>query len=819
MWLLSLRFSHAEVPAADAPTPTLASKTSTTVRLSWAGIPGKNHLIWNLLMNRVSVYSGVEHGYEQAGLAPASCYTFQLAYYWRGQWSQFSSPFNVSTAATSEEVDPFAIDAELALLRQRIERRALAASAVGCDLAQLTNPQYVTGFVTGTEFIGTLGPLSRAGVQASRRNCVLSQCNQASASTQSVVTGKNGYLRLRRVDGVFEQVYAQIPPGSNYVAFSGASGPLQQHTASLLGCRAHNMTWQTAAKLALLPGRAKSDVEAAAALTRNCLEVNCTGTLQPMYLCEPATGPAARDLQDWRHVINRASHPQHTFQKYEVCVKIEPARTVESPRLQLYMQSAFREAWMSTFLMRLTLSQTSPHFPALFDFFSCRKLPDAFANSPQLEAAGALSPFVGGASGVAAALQMSVEEGGTDQQFASIVMESFSTHMQDLTASYKDFALSRAFVQGVAFQLLHALGVAKRVFGFHHNDLLTLSNIRFRQIPRESLRATPFWCYVLNDVAFTPLEEYHESDLTTVSEMTFGEMLQPNGCEAPTGNSTRSFCINADEVDGLRVLLYGFSSSALIKPELAMWKDGWAFQNTPWTDDAKDVGVIICDMLAPRVAVFSEPGNESGTLRDFCAALKNGTFASNVLLALQHQFFADLPALHSEVHAGDAQIFTFLPKAARVPTSAGETSNRGQTATTVSGDADSGVVGTGLQGVPVLSQAQNSSLQPTLAARQRVPWIKAQDGSSVTIAWSNPNGALVSVLLNDVTVFTGRTTTWEQHGLNRHDCYRFQVALFDGTIWRNPGVPLLVNDCSGWKAKMCRKDKFCRQGLLLSSNE
>ena len=33
-------------------------------------------------------------------------------------------------------------------------------------------------------------------------------------------------------------------------------------------------------------------------------------------------------------------------------------------------------------------------------------------------------------------------------------------------------------------------------------------------------------------------------------------------------------CVNANDVDGLRLLLFGFESAALIKPELNSWKVG-----------------------------------------------------------------------------------------------------------------------------------------------------------------------------------------------------------------------------------------------------
>eukprot|EP00750_Incisomonas_marina_P021706 INCI4640.1.p1 GENE.INCI4640.1~~INCI4640.1.p1 ORF type:complete len:957 (-),score=141.99 INCI4640.1:134-3004(-) len=869
------------VPLADAPVPGVRSKTSHSVTLQWSDMAGKDHLIWNLLMNRVSVFSGVEHSYEQTGLAPASCYSFQLAYYWKGQWSQFSSPVNVSTTAASEDVDPFAIDAELNQLRKVIERRATApeVEVAVCELAQLMNPQYVTGSNGAVEYIGNLGPLARAGVQASKKNCLLSQCAQASASTQSIAAGRTGYLRLRAADGVFEQVYTQVPPGSNFVEFAGA-GTFRERAVNLLGCRAHNMTFRTANALAVLPGHEEPDERAAQGLRRNCLEVNCTATMMPLYLCEPTDSAAgARDLQEWKHTLNRASQARHTIQKYEVVLKVQASKVIENAELQLYMQPAYREAWIATYLMRLSLSHTSPHFPALLDFFRCSSLPTSLVGAPQSDLAGVLPPFVDGANGVATEEQIGLEEGIGSHFFAGALYETFSTTMQTVVGAYKDFALSHAFVQGIAFQLLHALGVARRVFGFHHNDLLTLSNIRFKQIPAASIAAHRYWCYVLNDEAFESLPDYRESDLTTVSELTFGELLQPDACAAggaAASNTTSSFCLNADDVDGLRLLLYGFSSSTVVKPELSRWKTGWAFQNTPWDDDTRAVGTIVCEMLAPRVAQWgnAEADAHGAAEADFCAALRNGTFASNALEALRHPYFGTLASLDPQARAAstgssaagvtvvdtaDAEIFTFLPR----PSQTRNASSKGASSrsslrrsartagATVATTARLRRTSKGKVGARTLApkahvmkfrQGKASTLiggsLPTLAAPGSIasavagslsqsasvpvadigidtPWIVDKARDSVTIAWpSSAQAALAMVFLNGVSVYTGQGHTWTQNGLSPHSCYRFQVAHFEpeARSWSNASAPLFVNDCSSWKLKMCREHPNCWMG-------
>jgi len=826
----------AAVPPNDVPKPMVHAKTSQSVTLKWADLPGKDHLIWNLIMNQVSVFSGVQHMYHQVGLAPDSCYSFQLAYYWNGQWSQFSRPVNVSTAAAGGDVDPFAIDAELSQLRSIIERRAAApvTETAVCEMAQILNPQYVAGSAGAVEYIGSLGPLARAGVQASNLNCLLSQCARASASTQAIVSGRAGYLRLRSADGVFEQVYAQIPPAANYIKFNGA-GSLEQHAVELVGCRAHNMTAATAETLSYLPGRTAPDADAVRGLRRSCIEVNCTTTLVPLFLCEPTDSAfGADDLQAWKHTINRASHVQHTIQKYEICAKVQAVKAVVDRKLQLYVQAGFREPWIATQLMRLSLSHTSPHFPVLFDFFRCSTVPDHFAASPQSDTNGVLSPFVDGATGLAASRQIQLDT-GAETMFATMWMQSFSTTMQIVVNSYKDWALSRQFLQGMAFQLLHALGVARRVFGFHHNDLLTLSNIRFSQIPVESKVARRFWCYILNEEAFSDAIDYKESDLTTVSEMTFGEMIQPDACavDDAAANATASYCVNADEVDGLRLLLYGYGNSAAIKPELERWKAGWAFQNTPWDDDTFSVAVIICDMLGQRVAAFRDE-QHAAVDGDFCGALRNGTFQANPLQALRHEFFATLPKLSERTNDGGipsahADIFTYLPKPTKHETNA---------STNDKSTKDSSSSRAAAPEVKFRQRSSNAKL-PALAAPNtagsglaraialspalETPWIVDKLRDAVTIGWPQKSpGEVANVFMNGVSVYTGTGSTWTQRGLSSHNCYRFQVSRVNpGTKHsRNASVssPLFVNDCSRWKQKMCRENTNCWLDQSLTVN-
>ena len=65
------------------------------------------------------------------------------------------------------------------------------------------------------------------------------------------------------------------------------------------------------------------------------------------------------------------------------------------------------------------------------------------------------------------------------------------------------FILFPLQVRGIIFQLIQGIGVGYHSYGLHFNDLLTMSNIRFRQIPKKTALSRKYWCYDLNDIALS----------------------------------------------------------------------------------------------------------------------------------------------------------------------------------------------------------------------------------------------------------------------------------------------------------------------------
>ena len=78
--------------------------------------------------------------------------------------------------------------------------------------------------------------------------------------------------------------------------------------------------------------------------------------------------------------------------------------------------------------------------------------------------------------------RMKQEAGLMDNQWGNFFIEASGTNLQAVLNAYKDTALSNEFVRSIAFQLIYTLGVGRFAMGLHHNDLLTLTNIRLTQV-------------------------------------------------------------------------------------------------------------------------------------------------------------------------------------------------------------------------------------------------------------------------------------------------------------------------------------------------
>lgn len=349
------------------------------------------------------------------------------------------------------------------------------------------------------------------------------------------------------------------------------------------------------------------------------------------------------------------------------------------------------------------------------------------------------------------------------------------------------------FVRGIAVQLVQALGVSRRIFGFHHNDLLSTDNVRFQQVPVGAEGSRKSWCYAFNEIAFEAVPDYSKIDVSTFSEMTYGELNDVDYCLPQKKHE--SWCVNADDVDGLRLLLFGFESAALIKPELNSWKNGEAFQNTPWSDDAVQVATIICDILGIRVANFPASGKE------LCRKMHEGAYKDNILQALKHPFFAPLPNL-SEVPASQREVFMFFPNRAGKKENKKENSN-GETNSTLPEDGNATLVDK--KNIPPPAPNKGNTIN---VLKPHPPWIAAKTNTDLVLNWpatippSGVKAKLFSLQMNGVSVYSGPKNQAHVPGLDPNRCYHFRTSAFmsDGTGWTDLSLPLKVNNCGNNKA-------------------
>jgi hypothetical protein len=344
-------------------------------------------------------------------------------------------------------------------------------------------------------------------------------------------------------------------------------------------------------------------------------------------MCESDTSKVT--ASSWIKAINRASHPYHTLQKFDVLVKVGSVFGMER-KGSLYEQATYREPWILSHLSTLTVGKSNPHFPRIFGTSRCVNLPKFWDLTPGAES-GIVPSAVHGYQ-VIDNIKMQKQEGGLLRvQYGAMITEHFGIDMGELIRSYKGLAVSNEFVKGIAFQLIHTLGVARDAFGLYHNDLLSLSaSLRMHQVMQPSPQAKEAWCYQLG--------KKEESTFIIHKDPCF---VEKNYVEEVQGNGTSSqfqsitWCMSPDDVDGLQLKLYNFASATLKKTSLEWWQRGFTFQNLPWGDDMKDVAIIICDLLGSKVAHLD------ALAIDLCTKAKNGDYYSNPLEALYHPYFDD----------------------------------------------------------------------------------------------------------------------------------------------------------------------------------
>jgi hypothetical protein len=193
---------------------TIVSRTEDAVKLKWSAPPNTQPVMYNLLMNRVSIYSGPKTYFEEVGLSPEHCYTFQVAAYINGRWTKFSPAMRVASMQHSVDVEK--IDQGIKAARGNIKKAAQARiTGSPCLLDGIKHPSSVNGGPGYVEYIGSTGDFSVAGVDASVLNCQVSKCVDASSQALSLIHPLIGHLMVRLDDGSWKLRFIEIPPETN----------------------------------------------------------------------------------------------------------------------------------------------------------------------------------------------------------------------------------------------------------------------------------------------------------------------------------------------------------------------------------------------------------------------------------------------------------------------------------------------------------------------------------------------------------------------------------------------------------------------------
>ncbi len=241
----------------------------------------------------------------------------------------------------------------------------------------------------------------------------------------------------------------------------------------------------------------------------------------------------------------------------------------------------------------------------------------------------------------------------------------------------------------------------------------------------------------------------------------------------------KSWCIEADKVDGLQVKIYNYGAASLAKKAIQWWKKGYTFPNTPWYDDLQSVAVILCGYMAQHVSEFDVEG------RKLCTRMRQGYYRENPLHALTHPYFSKLLE-KDEIVMAQRNNYIYKPQkdcSCKENQKVGKRQRKKTkpctvpTAKTEDGVNEGQIILARMFGkgkdfkdgdpVPSLNQdvvASTRSLDPPSAHSPLTPWIVTQSidpikGTSVTMKWQKfKNASLYNFMLDGISVYTGSNT-------------------------------------------------------------
>eukprot|EP00505_MAST-04D_sp_SCG-Rhode-Island_P002724 Stramenopile-MAST_4_protein_2724 len=548
----------------------VSSRTPTSMTLVWDPPAGTLPTLYNLLMDRVSIYSGAARTYTQTGLTAEKCFVFQVAAYVDGRWTKFSKPKRTSSLTHSVSVEK--VDEQIATLRAEMEKQAMAKTQANpCLLTHMSNMGAIhTGQGGGggsIEYNAEVSDFSAPGIEASVLNCQVSKCLANNGLTTTLVKPRMGHLNVRQDDGAWKLRFVSIPENTNLLEYNNPGNAFVKVTINLMGCRANKLDAAAGALIGKVGVGAKK-----------CLALNCTRDMKVYHFCEPSSGPPVQgrySIDAWRHDINRATYPVHRFNRFEADVKVTIAPKLAPDELggeegevdhRIYAATGYREPFFLSFLTRLVRIDATPHFPQLLGTFRCNNLPNKFADPPsqarEKEGGGILPPRTLTGSVASTVARMKVDGDTFSSNWAGMVVEPMTSDLQTFLDNFKGVALDNDWVRGIMFQLIHGLGVANHAYGFHHNDLLTMSNIRLKQYPREAKGVRKYACYQLNEHA-----------------------LSGDGCGGEGGMGEAA----SDHDAARKKEEHGGGGASFLETHVSEWSDPTALQNKPPTMEEKEM--------------------------------------------------------------------------------------------------------------------------------------------------------------------------------------------------------------------------------------
>ncbi|KAA0154164.1 hypothetical protein FNF29_02784 [Cafeteria roenbergensis] len=500
--------------------PRLLDRALNHLTVGWSPPQRGSATVFNVLLNGESVYTGPRMFHAITGLAADKCYSVTVSAFVRIpdsggsaggqlQWTEPSAPLRASTR-TRSAVSMRGLSTELAAARDDMERAALTPVQRGsCALGGFASAAYVGGGDSFVEFTGVSDEISSIGAQAAAVNCKLVSCQSRTRITLPPGGPMQGRLKVA-VGSVasyhFVERTVRLHSTAPVLQFTDPRSPTQMASVPLRGCRARQGMRPPPA------AGASSHGGNSAAVPDNpsspCFRVECSSTVTEHMFC---AGNAAQ-AHLWVQRVNEATHGLEKPDRWETLIKAAAFTDVvgnpRRPRIRgVFEQAASRDAWIASFLAALPRSGSCPHFPLAFGTTQCLALPDEFGattRGPRSDM-GLLPPRSAGWVSQQE-FQAAVDEGrASDHSWLVSFSDLWQTSLATLLDSFRGPTLPEGFARMLMFQLIFAVGSARHAFGFHHNDLANLGNVKVYQVPTGSLERMEHWCYVTNPGAMAML--------------------------------------------------------------------------------------------------------------------------------------------------------------------------------------------------------------------------------------------------------------------------------------------------------------------------